>query len=111
MMTPRTQSKETPKKTDALFKHLSFVGKKTGTCPICKETKQLLFLKYGFTLCEDCLRVCISILEYLQQQENQEAILQQTPEILDQKKTCTAPGFSKTAKKAQKKVKLSNETW
>jgi hypothetical protein len=50
-------------------KNMCFVGTQTGTCPICKETKQLLFLKYGFTLCEDCLHVCISILDYLQQQE------------------------------------------
>ena len=54
-------------------KNQILVGIQTGKCPICKETKKLLLLKYGFSLCEDCLTVCISVLDYLQKQENRDA--------------------------------------
>lgn len=43
-----------------------FVGTKTGKCDICKQTKKVLLLKYGFTLCEECLSICTSILEEVQ---------------------------------------------
>ncbi len=42
------------------------IGTKTGKCDICKRTKKVLLLKYGFTLCEDCLSICTSILEEIQ---------------------------------------------
>lgn len=42
------------------------IGTKIGKCDICKATKKILLLKYGFNLCEDCLSICTSILEQLQ---------------------------------------------
>jgi hypothetical protein len=45
---------------------IHLIGTQTGQCRLCKETKNLLLLRYGFTLCEDCLNVCVSILEHLQ---------------------------------------------
>lgn len=50
---------------------IKLIGTQTGQCQICKQTKQLLILKYGFSLCEDCLSVCIGILEHLQNGANQ----------------------------------------
>src|SRR5208283_4720030 len=56
---------------------------KIGKCQICKETKKVFLLKYyGFTLCEDCLAICISILEQLQS----EATEQKPKEKLNTKK-------------------------
>jgi hypothetical protein len=53
-------------KTAACPKNTYIVGTKTGKCQLCKETKKLYRLRYGFTLCEDCLSICTSILEQLQ---------------------------------------------
>ncbi|XHH08897.1 MAG: hypothetical protein ACFCUE_15240 [Candidatus Bathyarchaeia archaeon] len=50
---------------------IKLIGTKTGQCQICKQTKQILILKYGFSLCEDCLSVCIGILEHLQTGDNE----------------------------------------
>lgn len=55
------ETKQTAYSTDTLL-----IGTKTGKCDICKVTKKILLLKYGFTLCEDCLSLCTSILEKLQ---------------------------------------------
>ena len=46
--------------------NIYIVGTKTGKCQLCQETKKLYLLRYGFTLCEDCLVICTSILEQLQ---------------------------------------------
>ena len=46
--------------------HTMLIGTKTGTCDICKATKKILLLRFGFSLCEDCLNVCTAILEQLQ---------------------------------------------
>jgi hypothetical protein len=62
---------ETTKEKPAASQNQILAGIQTGKCPICKETKKLLLLKYGFSLCEDCLSVCISVLDYLQKQESQ----------------------------------------
>ncbi len=53
-------------KSAACPKNIYIVGTKTGKCQLCKETKKLFLLRYGFTLCEDCLVICTSILEQLQ---------------------------------------------
>src|SRR5208283_2825428 len=53
-------------KSAAYPKNISVIGTKTGKCQLCKETKKLYLLRYGFTLCEDCLVICTSILEQLQ---------------------------------------------
>jgi hypothetical protein len=53
-------------KSAACPKNIYIVGTKTGKCQLCKETKKLYLLRYGFTLCEDCLSICTSILEQLQ---------------------------------------------
>ena len=54
------------KKSAACHKNIFVIGTKTGKCQLCKETKKLFLLRYGFTLCEDCLVICTSILEQLQ---------------------------------------------
>src|SRR5208283_689931 len=53
-------------KSAAYPKNISVIGTKTGKCQLCKETKKLYLLRYGFTLCEDCVNICTSILEQLQ---------------------------------------------
>ena len=45
------------------------IGTQIGKCDICKDTKKTLLLKYGFTLCEDCIIICTSILEQLELQK------------------------------------------
>ena len=52
--------------------HALLIGTKTGICDICKETKKILLLRYGFTLCEDCLNICTGILEQLSSQPFQQ---------------------------------------
>jgi len=54
------------KRSVDLSRRILLVGTKTGKCDLCKETKKVLLLKYGFTLCEDCLTICQSILEQIQ---------------------------------------------
>lgn len=61
MQSPQTQNLRGSK--------ISLIGTKNDQCQICKQTKHVLILKYGFILCEDCLSVCIGILEYLQNGE------------------------------------------
>jgi hypothetical protein len=56
---------------------LLLVGIKTGKCDICKQTKQILLLRYGFTLCENCLNVCTDILEKLQTQTTEQDLKNQ----------------------------------
>ena len=41
------------------------LGTKTGKCDICKTTRKILLLNYGFNLCEECISICTSILEHL----------------------------------------------
>lgn len=41
------------------------LGTKIGKCDICKTTKKIFLLNYGFNLCEDCINVCTTILEML----------------------------------------------
>lgn len=50
----------------ALSKNLLLIGVKTGQCDMCKATKKVLLLKYGFTLCQDCFDICTCILQELQ---------------------------------------------
>jgi hypothetical protein len=47
-------------------KNIFVIGTKTGKCHLCKETKKLYLVRYGFTLCEDCLAICTIISEQLQ---------------------------------------------
>lgn len=51
--------------------HTLLIGVKTGRCDICKATKKTLLLRFGFSLCEDCLSVCTTILENLQINQNE----------------------------------------
>jgi len=53
-------------KSAACPKNIFIIGTETGRCQLCKETKKLYLLKYGFSLCEDCFSICTSILEQLQ---------------------------------------------
>lgn len=57
---------EVAPKSDHEPEHILLLGTQIGKCDICKETKRILLLKYGFNLCEDCLNVCTSILERLE---------------------------------------------
>lgn len=52
-----------PKHRAAFSRNILLIGTKTGKCDFCKATKKVLLLKYGFTLCEDCLDLCTNILE------------------------------------------------
>jgi hypothetical protein len=49
------------------------IGVKTGKCDICKETKKTLLLRFGFSLCEECLSVCTTVLEQLEFEETEKA--------------------------------------
>jgi hypothetical protein len=52
--------------TEKTFNQGYFIlGTQTGKCPLCKETKKLLILKFDTSLCEDCFCVCMGILEHL----------------------------------------------
>ena len=55
------------------------IAVKTGKCDICRTRKKILLLRYGFSLCEDCLSICTSILEQLNSettpQKNKETLL------------------------------------
>jgi hypothetical protein len=55
-----------PPKHHAVTTDILLIGAKTGRCDICKATKKVLLLKYGFTLCEECFNICICILQELQ---------------------------------------------
>jgi hypothetical protein len=57
------QSKDNNKKTR--IHHPLLIGTKIGICDICKKTTNTLLLRYGFTLCEDCLSVCTSLLDQI----------------------------------------------
>ncbi len=67
MTKPHYETKQTATSTDTLL-----IGTKTGKCDICKDTKKILLLRYGFTLCENCLSVCTSILEQLQSEATEQ---------------------------------------
>jgi hypothetical protein len=70
---PKKAPKTTPEKTNPATQeiaeqkssHRLLLGTKIGKCDICKATKKILLLDYGFNLCEDCIDVCTMILEHL----------------------------------------------
>jgi hypothetical protein len=74
------------------------IGTEIDKCPICKQTRKLLVLKYGFKLCEDCLEICVGILDYLQQQENKSSHPQHQIKTPIQKKTLQKSSHKKIAK-------------
>jgi hypothetical protein len=45
------------------------LGTKTGKRPLCKETKTLLLLRYGISLCEECLAICVGVEEQLEMEK------------------------------------------
>jgi hypothetical protein len=69
------------------------------------QRKKLLLLRYGFSLCEDCLSVCIGILEHIQY-----GVIEKTPSISPNKKarpkTSRKPPVNKKA--ATKNAQASN---
>jgi hypothetical protein len=69
---------------EATQPHTLLIGVKIGQCDICKDTKKTLLLRFGFSLCEDCLSVCTTVLERLE--------------------------FEETNRKKEKMVKGSNKT-
>ncbi|MCW4029824.1 MAG: hypothetical protein NWE92_09300 [Candidatus Bathyarchaeota archaeon] len=64
----KTSTYEVAAQSDPEPEHILLIGTQIGKCDICKETKKILLLKYGFNLCENCLNVCTSILERLENQ-------------------------------------------
>jgi len=42
------------------------IGIQTNKCDICRKTKKVILLRYGMTLCEECLTICTHILENLE---------------------------------------------
>jgi transcription initiation factor TFIIIB Brf1 subunit/transcription initiation factor TFIIB len=87
-------------KRTARSKDILLLGTKTGKCDICKETKKLLLLRYGFTLCGDCLIICTSILEQL------------TPESSEQetKEKSTFPTSGKNSQTSISKTSTGRKT-
>jgi len=47
-------------------RNIYLVGTQTGQCPLCKETKKVLLLRFSLTLCPACLDICMKILEDLE---------------------------------------------
>jgi hypothetical protein len=41
------------------------IGTKDGTCDICKANKRIHLFGYGYSICEDCIVVCSTVLEQL----------------------------------------------
>ncbi|MCL4430003.1 MAG: hypothetical protein M1167_04545 [Chloroflexi bacterium] len=58
---------------EAASSHALLIGIKTGQCDICKSNKKTLLLRFGFSLCQDCLNICTTILEQLQFDETQQS--------------------------------------
>jgi hypothetical protein len=58
-------SKESQAITEKSTPEKFLLGTKTGKCDICKATKKILLLNYGFNLCEECISICTAILEQL----------------------------------------------
>jgi hypothetical protein len=58
---------------------ITLLGTKIGKCDICKTTKKILLLSYGFNLCQDCVDICTLILEQLEQNETKQTL--PTPKI------------------------------
>lgn len=58
---------------EAASSHALLIGTKTGQCDICKATKKTLLLRFGFSLCQDCLNICTTILEQLQFDETKKS--------------------------------------
>ncbi|MCW4003029.1 MAG: hypothetical protein NWE95_03845 [Candidatus Bathyarchaeota archaeon] len=46
------------------------IGIQIDKCDICRKTKKVFLLRYGLTLCEDCLTICTQILEQLEANTN-----------------------------------------
>jgi hypothetical protein len=80
---------------------------KTGKCDICKATKKILILRYGFSLCEDCLNVCTDILEKLQIQTTKQGLKNQFKEVKKQQPTITMQETKPSGKIKSPKAK----TW
>jgi hypothetical protein len=78
-------------------KGIYLIGTQKGKCQICKKTKKLLLLKFGLTLCEDCLNICITILENIQSGTEIRKLKQQS-NPKKRKKTGTKKAFNKNAK-------------
>jgi hypothetical protein len=57
-------------KSVSYLKNRYFIGTQTGKCPLCKQTKTLLLLKYGLTVCEDCLNLAYGVFFALQVDKN-----------------------------------------
>jgi hypothetical protein len=76
--------------------NINSLSTKIGQCQICKQTKQVLILKYGFNLCADCLNVCTGILEHLQNEA------EKTPTIKPKK------AHPKTSKNPVRKAATKN---
>ena len=79
-------------------KGIYLIGTQTGTCQICKQTKKLLLLKFGLTLCEDCLNICIALLENIQNGTEIKKLKQQSNPKRRKKTAGTKTSLNKNAK-------------
>lgn len=58
-----------PKHNHSFSRSILLLGTRIGKCDICRMTTKVLLLKYGFTLCENCVNVCASILGDLEKNQ------------------------------------------
>jgi hypothetical protein len=63
---PLSRTKQQNNEQTTASPHTLLIGVKTGQCDICKVTKKILLLRFGFSLCEECLSVCTTILDQLE---------------------------------------------
>ena len=94
-------------KSAACPKNIFIIGTKTGKCQLCKETKKLYLLRYGFTLCDDCLSICTGILEQLQSG----AAEQKSKEKLNSEKEKTSSCKKSQASKSGTNVGRKNKQY
>jgi len=100
-------------KSAACPKNIYIVGTKTGKCRLCKETKKLFLLRYGFTLCEDCLSICTSILQQLQsgvtEQKSKENLKSEKEKINSCKKSQVSKSNTNVGRKNKQYAKMGTQ--
>ncbi len=90
-------------------RNIYLIGTQTGKCQLCRQIKKLFLLKYGFSLCEDCLGMCTSILEELQREQENSKKTSATCKTKE-KKTLKKSLKKKRAVGLAEKVKYAQKT-
>lgn len=96
-------------KSETCDKKIFIIGSQIGSCPICKQTKKLLLLRFGLTLCEECLLVCMNILEQIEfgiSKKPEKKSHHKISKRINTKKvnSATKPRISRTAKNEEAKL-------